>query len=152
MCNILASIYSSVYGENFDYSKLSDRIKLQKAVYLLENMGITVGDYSFTLKQYGPYSLALDCDAQKNSKNIEIRFSKTAEQGFKKIKEYINEREIYDLVKWMECITTLHYLKTVYRINDSELNNRLVGIKPHLSNKDANIKALKIVNSMTIAI
>lgn len=65
MCDVLKEIYRKVYNETFIYGKLDHRIKLQKAVYILENMGVHVGDYSFSWNKYGPYSLGLDSDAQK---------------------------------------------------------------------------------------
>ena len=39
MCDVLKEIYRKVYNETFIYGKLDHRIKLQKAVYILENMG-----------------------------------------------------------------------------------------------------------------
>lgn len=48
MCDVLKEIYRKVYDESFNYCEVDDRIKLQKVVYLLENMGVQVGDYSFS--------------------------------------------------------------------------------------------------------
>lgn len=47
MSYILKEIYKSIYSEKFIYENLNHRIKLQNVIYLLENMGINVGDYSF---------------------------------------------------------------------------------------------------------
>ena len=84
MCEVLKEIYRKVYNEPFVYDNLDSRIKLQKAVYLLENMGVDVGDYSFSWNKYGPYSLGLDSDARNCSMKDEqkISFSSTAEHGF----------------------------------------------------------------------
>lgn len=54
MCEVLKEIYRKVYNEPFVYDNLDSRIKLQKAVYLLENMGVDVGDYSFSWNKYIP--------------------------------------------------------------------------------------------------
>ena len=73
---------------------MDDRIKLQKAVYVLENMGVHVGDYSFSWNKYGPYSLALDSDAQNCSdiEEQEVVFSSFAEEKFGKIRYYIEKK------------------------------------------------------------
>ena len=113
MCDVLKEIYRKVYDEAFVYGKLDHRIKLQKAVYILENMGVHVGDYSFSWNKYGPYSLGLDSDARKcdSKEEQEIIFSDIAESGFQKIRKYISEQISYTCVQWMECIASLHYLK-----------------------------------------
>ncbi len=147
MCNVLKEIYKKVYDEPFIYNELNHRIKLQKAVYILENMGIYVGDYSFSWNKYGPYSLGLDSDAQKCSSHEEqdVTFSDIAEKGFKKIKEYIKENKSYTCVCWMECIASLYYLKNVLRYDDNILIEELNKHKPYLSNQAANQKAVSII-------
>ena len=116
MCEVLKELYRKVYNEPFVYDKLDNRIKLQKAVYLLENMGVDVGDYSFSWNKYGPYSLGLDSDAQNCSTKDEreVSFSPAAEHGFKKLRQYINEQIEYECAQWMECIASLHFLKNIY--------------------------------------
>jgi len=117
MCEVLKELYRKIYDEQFMYSQLDHRIKLQKAVYILENMGICVGDYSFSWNKYGPYSLGLDSDAQKyNSKEEKrVMFSEITEKGCAKIREYIKMESSYNCVNWIECIASLHYLKYIYR-------------------------------------
>lgn len=152
MCDVLKEVYRKVYDESFDYSDLSHRIKLQKEVYILENMGIYVGDYSFSWNKYGPYSLGLDSDAQKCSlsKEHDIIFSDLAEKAFKKIKEYTKEQTSYDCVNWMECIASLHYLKNVLRYSDDILIEQLQKRKPHLSDLVSNQKAMLIMKEIKV--
>ena len=152
MCDVLKEIYRKVYDEAFIYGELDHRIKLQKAVYILENMGVHVGDYSFSWNKYGPYSLGLDSDAQKcNTKaEQEVVFSEMAETGFQKIKEYIKEQLTYTCVQWMECIASLHYLKNVLRYEDEILLSQLVERKPYLSDGSANLKALLIMKEIKV--
>lgn len=152
MCDVLKEIYRKVYEEPFIYSQLDDRIKLQKAVYLLENMGLHVGDYSFSWNKYGPYSLALDSDAQNCSLLDEqsVVFSDFAEKNFEKLKGYIAQKIGYDCTRWMECITSLHYLKNIYRYAEDKLISELVERKPHLSNEKANLTALSIIKEIKV--
>lgn len=153
MCDVLKEIYRKVYDESFDYSNLDNRIKLQKAVYFLENMGIHVGDYSFSWNKYGPYSLGLDSDAQKCNLQTEkeIIFSDIAENGFERIKEFIKQQISYECVQWLECIASLHYLKNVLRYDEKDLLAQLRKRKPYLSNKEANEKALSIMKEIKVS-
>lgn len=152
MCNVLKEIYRKIYDEPFVYSEFDHRIKLQKAVYLLENMGVHVGDYSFSWNKYGPYSLGLDSDAQKcdSREEQEVIFSEIAENGFGKIKGYLKEQISYTCVQWMECIASLHYLKNVLRYEDDILLSQLMEHKPYLSNRTANLKALSIMKEIKV--
>lgn len=152
MCDVLKEIYRKIYDEAFVYGELDHRIKLQKAVYILENMGVHVGDYSFSWNKYGPYSLGLDSDAQKcNSREEqEVIFSEIAETGFRKIKEYLSEQISYTCVKWMECIASLHYLKNVLRYDEDFLLFELVERKPYLEDESANLKALSIMKDIKV--
>lgn len=149
MCDVLKEVYSEVMGEKFSY-ELIRRIKLQKIVYLLENMGVHVGDYSFTWDKYGPYSIALDDDAyrccHKKGKN-EVVFTSGAKEAFEKIKNIISQRKEYDDVGWLECISSLHYLKFVLRVaeDDEGVLKELVNRKERLNNTDENKAALQYV-------
>lgn len=62
---ILKQLYRRLYDEEFLYSKYSHRMKMQKGVYLLQEMGVPVGEYGFTWYKYGPYSQSLDEDMQR---------------------------------------------------------------------------------------
>lgn len=154
MCEVLKELYRKVYNEPFVYDKLDNRIKLQKAVYLLENMGVDVGDYSFSWNKYGPYSLGLDSDAQNCSTKDEreVSFSSAAEHGFEKLRQYINELIEYKCAQWMECIASLHFLKNIYRVKESQLISELIERKPYLSNKEANEKALSIAKGIKVEV
>lgn len=148
MCDILKEVYRKVYDESFDYNDFEKRIKMQKAVYLLENMGIHVGDYSFSWNKYGPYSLGLDGDAKRCSERVnekEVAFSEIAKNGFEQIQTYIKKREHYSCVEWVECIASVHYLKNIFRIKPSKLYKELVARKPYLDNRLAFESALEIV-------
>lgn len=150
MCEVLKELYSEVYSEAFNYSKINDRIKLQKAVYLMENMGVYVGDYSFSWEKYGPYSLALDYDAKSCSEtaNIEVTFSDYAKQCIARLREFLDLHGEYSSLSWMECIAALHYLKYVFRFSDNTVMEELKTRKPHLTNDELNRKALSIANSI----
>lgn len=152
MNNSLKAIYEKIYSSSFTYEDFENRKKLQKAVYLLENMGVAVGDYSFSWDSYGPYSLSLDCEAsQLNDTEVqEFSFSRFAEDSFKRLKEIAEKSTKYDAVSWMECIASMHYLKNVFRIKEDEVIAELVRRKPYLSDDEANREALAIVNTIKV--
>ena len=56
---ILGQLYARLYDEDFSYSDYSKRMKMQKGIYLLQEMGVPVGDYGFVWYRYGPYSQSL---------------------------------------------------------------------------------------------
>lgn len=151
MCDVLKEIYIKVYDESFDYDDFEKRIKMQKAVYLLENIGVHIGEYSFSWNKYGPYSLGLENDA-KHCNDIklekEVLFSDVAEKAFLEIKSYISQKVKYTCAQWVECIASIHYLKNVFRISQSKLYQELVNRKPHLDDQLAFDCALKIVNTI----
>lgn len=157
MCDILKEIFKETNYNNFDYEKLDDRIALQKTVYLLMNMGVNVGDYSFEWGKYGPYSLALDVDAFKCSQRTlreGIDFSDVTLKRMNKLVQYIQEGQdkfkSYTRTNWLESIASLHYLKYVLHIKDSEQRvlDALQERKGHLNDSDANYRALQIADEI----
>lgn len=152
MNDSLKAIYEKVYGSSFTYTDFENRKKLQKAVYLLENMGVDVGDYSFSWDSYGPYSLSLDCEASQldETKAQEFSFSSFAEDSFRRLKEIAEKCTRYDASSWMECIASIHYLKNVFRIKEENVIDELMRRKPHLSDDQANRDALSIVNTIKV--
>lgn len=153
MCYILKEIYQLIYREKFIYENSNHRIKLQNVIYLLENMGINIGDYSFVWGEYGPYSISIDFNAKKNNQepeNKNIVFSKMALEAFDIIKQYLSIQREYDQKKWIECIASLHYLKNVFHIKENCVITELQRRKDYFNFEKDNQKALKIVNNIKI--
>lgn len=154
MCDVLKEIYSNIYEENFNYDSLNHRIKLQKAIYILENSGISVGDYSFSWNKYGPYSLHLDSEAKKCSseEKKDVVFSKEAISEFNRIKSYIKEStSAYTVERWIECITTIHYLLFVLKVSSDKVLDELTIRKPYLNDCNSNEKAYTIAQKIHVA-
>ena len=152
MNDSLKAIYERVYGSSFTYADFESRKKLQKAVYLLENMGVDVGDYSFSWDSYGPYSLSLDCEASQldESKPQEFSFSRFAEDSFARLRTIAEKATKYDVSSWMECVASMHYLKNVFRIRVENVIAELMQRKPYLSDDESNREALSIVNTIKV--
>lgn len=154
MAASLNEIYQKIFNEAFDYDVFNSRKKLQKTIYILENMGVCVGDYSFTWDKYGPYSLALDFEAKAAYNSLvksECKFSEFSENCFAQlIKILQHNNSSYDCVEWLECISSSHYLKNISHIEDEKLFDTLKKLKPHLVDDIANQEALKIANSIKV--
>lgn len=153
MCDVLKEIYNGVLDEQFNYDNFNQRVKLQKVVYLLENMGVHVGNYSFTWNKYGPYSIALDDDAYRCSQEKGIRsvtFTHEAKTAFDYIKSIISERKVYEDFNWLECISSLHFLKYVSHIStdDEIVLKELVKRKNYLNDNKENELAMKFANAV----
>ena len=47
--DILKAIYKKIFDEDFNPKDKTHRQNLQNAVYILENLGVHVGDYGFSM-------------------------------------------------------------------------------------------------------
>ena len=147
----LKQIYSEIYNEPFDYFDLDKRSKLKNAVYLLEVMGLNIGDYSFSWLQDGISSLCLDGDAfysMSNDPNEEAKFSKYAKERFEKLKEFKLQRKAYDEKTWMDCIASIHFLKNICHYNKNDIFSVLHKQKPYLNLAEENECAYNIVKEI----
>ncbi len=68
----LLPVYKMLYGRNFYYGNFDQRLEMQKAVYLLQDMGVPIGDYGFRWYQHGPYSQNLQDDMYYEDGHISI--------------------------------------------------------------------------------
>ncbi|MEZ3485622.1 MAG: hypothetical protein K1W22_03240 [Lachnospiraceae bacterium] len=80
----------------------------------------------------------------------EIVFSFFAEKCFAKVRLCIDQQIGYSCVQWMECVASLHYLKNVFRIKEEDLIQELNARKPYLSDEEANIRAISIVEEIKV--
>lgn len=149
MANVLlAPVYKDVYGEQFSSNEFSNRMQMQKLIYLLQEAGISIGDYNFHWYKHGPYSQQLQDDILKINcnDNYSIRYSETARNFVSKISDVLNRKTEYSKDVWAECLASLQYLRSnVFSINatDEDVVNELQIRKPHLSNTELNKEALE---------
>lgn len=141
----LMPLYKQLYDITFNYSNFDHRMEMQKAVYLLQDMGVPVGDYGFRWYLHGPYSQTLQDDMYFESGRTFTTFSLVDEHAerINLLRELIHseQRGEYSLPEWVECLASLHYLKkNVMGFNATsdavvaELERR----KSHLSNHRIN--------------
>lgn len=152
----LLPIYRKIYGYDFDYGNFENRLEMQKAVYLLQDMGVPVGDYGFRWYQHGPYSQSLQDDmfyecSRRQCK--EVMISKEHAESIERLRKLIIEtaHEGYSLSFWVECVASLHYLKENvlhFGANYNEVVRELERRKPHLNNHKINLLACRLVEGL----
>lgn len=147
----LKPIYRDVYGSEFNHSVFESRMEMQKLVYILQEAGVTIGDYDFLWYKHGPYSQELQNDILNisNVPEVLIKYSSDASEVLDRVKEVFNERVDYRRSHWVECLASLQYLKSnilSFGSSDEEIVKDLMNKKPHLNNHDLNMHAMKRLN------
>lgn len=150
MNSYILPVYKSVFGEDFDHNTFNCRLKMQKMVYLLQELGTSLGNYGFRWYKHGPYSQSLLDDMYFATPNEPIIFSEDSESNIKKLTEMMKDMHGYEQHEWAECLASLLYLKK-YILSSSadsdEIIQTLVNRKPHLNNSEANKAAYDLIVS-----
>ena len=152
---ILLPLYEKLYNKKFDYSDFDKRMEMQKAIYLLQDMGVPVGDYGFRWYIHGPYSQELHDDMHfENGRPVtDIALAEEYTKCIEKLYEVINssERGIYSISHWVECLASLHYLKSnilSFDATNERAIEELEKRKTHLNERSINLKACKLVEEL----
>lgn len=151
----LLPLYKKLYDKEFNYSDFNQRMEMQKAVYLLQNMGVPVGDYGFRWYLHGPYSQVLLDDMHFEGSrgcldpNLSEEYNDKIERLYSVI--HSSKNTAYTITNWVECLASLHYLReNVVSFNSSiemvvsELEKR----KTHLNQHTVNITACRLVEEL----
>lgn len=156
----LKFVFNIIFDRDFNYERFTDRLLMQKTVYLLQCLGVPIGEYSFSWYKHGPYSQELQDDMyyenrHKTSEDLSISeedrsiINKLKDLfDIEKLKGYsVSTEDKYDSEKWVECLASLHFLRTnilPYRLkNNEDFLNELREIKPHLCNEKINMLAIR---------
>ena len=142
---VIHAVFKEIFGEEANFHDLDDRLKAQEAVFLLHELGVTCGDYSFRWYKYGPYSQQLQnvlLDDYADDENVTL--SEKGLDAICKVKKIIQTpHEPYSLANWLEVLGSTRYL-TEYCYQPSakdEVLEKLCESKPYLSNKTLNLLA-----------
>ena len=152
--HLLVPVFKSVFERDFEVNKFTDRLEMQKMVYLLQNMGISVGNYNFMWYKHGPYSQALQGDMLnlQSSEEINVIFSIDAKRVIDDLKNAIFKNGIsYSEEQWVECLGSLYYIRENLlssASSDIQVINELMSRKPHLNNSIDNEEALKTIKEL----
>ena len=146
----LMPLYKQLFNEDFSYSDFSKRLKMQKAIYLLQEMGVPVGDYRFSWFKHGPYSQTLldDMHNAPVSRQMDLSsLASDAEDSVEKLKHALiaPSDSKYSSEVWAECLGSIHYLKTnvfSHATDNQAVLKHLQKQKPHLNDAESNAEAL----------
>ncbi len=129
-------------GEDSNIATVDDRLRVQKAVYLAQALGINLGyHYSWYVK--GPYSPGLTQDYYRVSEAISggdtSHEQRSLNQGLQSIVP--NVRQVLALpanlhIKrewWLEALASLHFLLRVSNYSVDKAREYLQQVKPHLN-------------------
>lgn len=149
----LKPIYQKLYHQSFSGAEFDERMKMQKGIYLLQNMGVPVGDYGFRWYIHGLYSQELQDDMLfEKDRTDDVIISDEYLPVIEKLSEVIlsGEKGGYSVENWVECLASIHYLKSNilnFNVSKDEVIGELEKRKPHLSDKVANSNAYSIVEN-----
>lgn len=147
MSNIyIAPVYKAIYGQDF-VASFNHRMEMQKAIYLLTEMGVPVGNYGFYWYLHGPYSQALQNDilALPIKDQPQIAFSEDSKKAIERLKAVLMKETDYTLSQWAECLASLRYIKMMIlsqSATEDQIVKELETRKPHLNNDALNRQAL----------
>lgn len=151
----LLPIFKKIYGCDFVYGNFDQRLEMQKAVYLLQDMGVPVGGYGFRWYQHGPYSQSLQDDMYYESgRHCEnVCFSREHEESIEQLHQLINSKKKnqYTTSQWVECLASLHYLRENllnFSATDEDVVAALESRKPHLNDRSTNLSAFELVEGL----
>ena len=153
----LGPIYKMLFDKDFKYNNFEQRLEMQKAIYLLQDMGVPVGNYGFRWYYYGPYSQALQDDMyfESSRRSEEITLSKEYMEDVLKLKQVIESgyNGKYSVTKWIECIASMHYLRENmmdFNTGEEDVVKELENRKDYLSDRDTNRTAYKLMESLFV--
>lgn len=153
----LKPVFKELLDRNFNATSFDDRLEMQKIVYLLQNLGISIGNYSFMWYKHGPYSQTLQNDILNinNTPDKNIIFSDDAKIAFTDLKNaiFLNDESVsnYSLKDWLECLGSVCYLKDnliPLNTSDDDLLKELEHVKPHLNSQIGNRNAIEVINKL----
>lgn len=138
---VIGGILKRIY-KSFDMSSFSNRLKLQKIVYLLQQSDINLG-YTFAWYLYGPYSVDLMRDGfnlANFNRIAPVGFSeKTIENKFEEFLKKIEPHKNSDF--WLEIATSIHALKSLYPDKTkNELIKLIQNKRPEFNSKEDEIQ------------
>ena len=150
----LKTLYTKIYHENFSYTESEKRMKMQMVVYLLQEMGAPIEDYSFFWYKYGLYSQDLQ-DAiyiiKDMSNENTIRFSMDVEKDITRVEKVLSENGLYSQSQWAECMASVYYLQKyilLFGATDEQICEELRNRKPCFNNNYENKRALKMAREL----
>ncbi|WP_386680943.1 hypothetical protein [Loktanella sp. R86503] len=131
-------------GEDAAISTVNDRMRIQKAVYICQELGVPLGyDYSWYVK--GPYSPSLTRDyyslnAALSADNTDVRdlsLNDELSEPLVRARECLEFSPDVEVITtkphWFEALCSLHYLIRHSNKTHTQAQEYLSVVKPHLN-------------------
>lgn len=151
---LLKPVFESVFDREFQQTSFEDRLEMQKTIYLLQNLGISVGNYNFLWYKHGPYSQTLQNDILRlqSAEKIPVDFSNDAKTEINALKSAFFRDDIgYSLCQWTECLGSIYYIKENLlpsSASEEDVLQELAIKKPHLNKQRENVVAVQTLQKL----
>jgi len=150
MKKYLTGFYQEVFNKQYIHND-DEKVLIQKNTYLLEKLGLDLGNFLFLWDSYGPYSLEVRniVNKEMGSDSISeiINYSSFAQEIIQSIKDIIEAGKKLNQTPrdWLEIVCSLHYIKN-YTVPEDDVISTLEKKKARFNNRVITSNALKIVN------
>lgn len=127
---------------------------MQMVIYLLQEMGAPIGDYSFFWYKHGLYSQDLQdtmCAIKNVSDGNIVKFSMDMEKDITRIEKALAETGLYSQSQWTECMASIYYLQKYilpFGTIDEQICEELRNRKSYLNDDYENRRALKTARKL----
>ena len=160
----LLTVYKEVYGTEFIPCGHGEKLKMHKAIYLLQESGIVCGDFNFFWHINGPYSHELHkslLEIESTCSKQEIldystgcEFNEKAENAIRNLKSLFSKAGDYgyNSTDWCEALGSIHFIKK-YKCScesDEQVIMALEKEKKNLVNHESNIQALQLLRENSL--
>lgn len=127
-------------GEDTSIATVSDRLRLQKTVYMAQALGIPLS-YSYSWYVKGPYSPSLTSDyyslnaalAAGDNDTEGLTLNDSLHEKTQRLKDLLAVPNGVEKPQWYEAICSLHYLIRVSKKSFEEAKEFMHKVKPHLN-------------------
>lgn len=145
-------LYRTIFEEDFSNSASSKQIKMQNAMYLLDEMGVNVGNYVYFLYDNGMFSGALAMDMADIITENDVILTNKVKCIVDELKKVLTVPANigYTPAKWAACLGSLrHILKEAKgKGAEDEILIKLRVREPQLNDSAANKVALSCINQL----
>ena len=138
----------SKHIDGINLKNLEGRIDFQKSIYLLKEMNIIKEKFSFSWYIFGPYSshvTKIGYDLKERNIDTEIKISDDFETKIKNFNNMKNEGK--DKSKWLELLSSIHFLLKNEKLDDEKLYNKIKESKPYFEDKKLFEKGRETIKS-----
>lgn len=151
--SVLPRVFEEIIGRKIDIENFDDRIIMQKLVYLLGEVRVSVGNYSFVWHKFGPYSQSLRNDISLIDKNdvFDGTFFEIVNKSISFIRDIFLQRDTrYTEREWLEAIASCVYMKKYLFPSENweGIQERIVEIKKYLNYPEINLRCCNIAESI----